>query len=406
MCSGTRSAVFLSALVAALLSMLQAVSAHAQMLTVLYDFPETGEPFGAGPATGLTPDSMGNLFTTTMNGGVYQNGTVVKLSPNGSGGWSGTTLYAFRGGADGSIPSYGPLIFDKAGNLYGTTIYGGAHQAGVVYKLSPSGGGWKETVLYDFPGGNHNSYPASGVIMNRAGNLFGTTFYTQGGTSLGGGVFELTKSSGGWAEKLIYTYALGNDAGLMSDAQGDIFGIGSSGSDPTVFELKPNGTGGGWTSRVIYKFSRSARNANPNGTLARDTEGNLYGTTQGNGTGGVGGTVYKLALLSSGPNKGEYVYHLLYSFTDSTDGSQPAAGVVLAGSTIYGTTYYGGANGLGTVFELTGSGYEYQERVLWSFDGANGISADDRLLLKAGNLYGTTAYGGSYNLGVAFELKP
>jgi uncharacterized repeat protein (TIGR03803 family) len=316
------------------------------------------------------------------------------------------TVYTFSGGADGSIPSYGPLIFDKAGNLYGTTIYGGANQAGVVYKLSPSGGGWKETVLYDFPGGNHNSYPASGVIMDRAGNLFGTTFYTHGGTSLGGGVFELTKSNGGWAEKLIYTYALGNDAGLTSDAQGDIFGIGSSGSDPTVFELKPNGTDDGWTSRVIYKFSKLARNANPNGTLARDTEGNLYGTTQGNGASGVGGTVYQLTLLSSGPNKGEYVYHLLHSFTNSTDGSQPAAGVVLAGSTIYGTTYYGGANGQGTVFELSGSGYEYKERVLWSFDGENGISADDRLLLKAGNLYGTTEYGGSYNLGVAFELTP
>ena len=394
----------LASIAIAVLTCVLFLMASAQAQTnVVYSFPEAGDPYGAGPMTGFTADSAGNLYTTTYNGGSQLSGTVVELSPNGSGGWTATTLYAFTGGSDGSNPGFGLLIFDKAGNLYGTTVFGGAHGYGIVYKLSHSASGWKETVLYSFPGGNYNSYPVSGVIMDSAGNLYGTTSYSQGGVQKGGAVFELLKSSTGWTEKLLYAFPLGNNAGLTMNSAGNIFGVGSVANSPAVFELKASK--GAWTHQVIFTFPNVPKDAKPSGAFAIDTSGNLYGVTQGNNTMGIGGTLYKLSPQTNGTWK----YRLLYTFggTSAPGGSQPFAGVILdAVGNIYGTTEYGGPQNYGTVFEFSpNSSGGYTEKIL--SDLGTGMDPNGRPLLdKSGNLFGTTTYGGNYNEGVAFELKP
>jgi uncharacterized repeat protein (TIGR03803 family) len=362
--------------------------ARAQTETVLHTFNYSD---GAYPQSNLTFDGAGNLYGTTlfMGGGF---GNVFELSPNGSGGWNETVLYRFAAGADGGYP-FCPVIFDSAGNLYGTAQGGGAYGPGVVFELSPAGANWKETVLYSFAGGTDGGYPVTGLIMDPAGNLYGTTLY--GGTSNNGTVFELSPSGGVWTERVIYNVDT-SYAGLTMDAAGNIFGAGLT----TAFELSPNGKGD-WNPTVLHTFSQSGRKFyGVNGTPVLDKTGNLYGTRYG---GGGNGTVYKL----SPGKKGKWTQQVLVSFTNFTG---PWAGVVLdATGNIYATTLHGGTSGDGTVFELVapvGAG-SYTEKVLWSFNGADGHYLLGGLILdSAGNLYGTTTQGGPNGLGNVFEVTP
>jgi uncharacterized repeat protein (TIGR03803 family) len=362
--------------------------AQAQTETVLHTFNYSD---GAYPQSNLTFDGAGNLYGTTlfMGGGF---GNVFELSPNGSGGWNETVLYRFAAGADGGYP-FCPVIFDSVGNLYGTAQGGGAYGKGVVFELSPAGANWKETVLYSFAGGTDGAYPVTGLIMDPAGHLYGTTLY--GGTSDNGTVFELSPAGGVWTERVIYTVDT-SYAGLTMDAAGNIFGAGLT----TAFELSPNGKGD-WNPTVLHTFSQSGRKFyGVNGTPVLDKTGNLYGTRYG---GGGNGTVYKL----SPGKKGKWTQQVLVSFTNFTG---PWAGVVLdATGNIYATTLHGGTSGDGTVFELVapvGAG-SYTEKVLWSFNGADGHYLLGGLILdSAGNLYGTTTQGGPDGYGVAFQLTP
>ena len=388
-----RSALTLAVLSALLL--IAARPAHAQTETVLYNF--TGGSDGGGPQSRLTFDRAGNLYGTTYAGGRLGYGTVFELSPNGSGGWKETVLYSFTGGADGRLPwSY--VMFDRKGNLYGTTEAGGTSAYGTVFELSPVGTSWTETVLYSFAGGAGGALPENGLIMDAAGNLYGTT---QGG-SVGGGVFELRPSGGGWTEQAIYAanpsyYWM--TAALTMDAAGNIFG--ASGS--TVFELSPNGNGG-WNPTVIHTFTGYPEDGiGAEGTPVLDPSGNLYGTTLYGGAEQYG-TVYK---LSHGED-GEWTEGILYSFKGAQDGAFPWGGIVLdAAGNIYGTTGGKGMYGCGTVFELVapvGTG-SYEEKVLWSFNGTDGSYLFDSLIPdSAGNLYGTASSGGSSNAGLVFEL--
>jgi uncharacterized repeat protein (TIGR03803 family) len=362
--------------------------AQAQTETVLHTFNYSD---GAYPQSNLTFDGAGNLYGTTlfMGGGF---GNVFELSPNGSGGWNETVLYRFAAGADGGYP-FCPVIFDSVGNLYGTAQGGGAYGKGVVFELSPAGANWKETVLYSFAGGTDGAYPVTGLIMDPAGHLYGTTLY--GGTSDNGTVFELSPAGGVWTERVIYNVDT-SYAGLTMDAAGNIFGAGLT----TAFELSPNGKGD-WNPTVLHTFSQSGRKFyGVNGTPVLDKTGNLYGTRYG---GGGNGTVYKL----SPGKKGKWTQQVLVSFTNFTG---PWAGVVLdATGNIYATTLHGGTSGDGTVFELVapvGAG-SYTEKVLWSFNGADGHYLLGGLILdSAGNLYGTTTQGGPDGYGVAFQLTP
>ncbi len=189
----TLTLVTLPALLFLVLVLVLATSpAQAQTETILYNF--TGGSDGGDPESRLTPDGKGNFYGTTNSGGKSgEYGTVFELSPNGKGGWIETVLYSFPGGADGAHPIFSSVIFDRAGNLYGTTYEGGIGCApvgcGIVYKLSPKGSKWTESVLHRFAGGvNDGLNPTTGVIMDQAGNLYGTT--TSGGSAGGGESFS------------------------------------------------------------------------------------------------------------------------------------------------------------------------------------------------------------------------
>jgi uncharacterized repeat protein (TIGR03803 family) len=349
--------------------------AQAQTETVLHSF--TGSPDGANPQYGLTFNSAGNLYGTTPYGGAYNGGTVFELSPNGNGGWNETVLYSFSGGADGVNPM-GPVIFDTAGNLYGTAEYGGAYGYGVVFEFSPVGGIWTETVLYSFTGETDGAYPFDGLIFDQAGNLYGAS---------GRGAFELSPSGGGWTEQVIYSYP---SSGLTMDAAGNIFGVGAS---QTVYELSPNGNGG-WNSTLIYTLPGHNRGFDPS-PLVIDKAGKLYGTVS---VSGGAGKVYRLSAGKKG-----LTYKTLYALKK---GGYLSRGIVLdAEGNIYGAA---GAD-TGTVFELVPSAgkAKYQEKVLWNFDGTDGALPNGSLILDStGNLYGTTYDGGGGVWGVVFEVTP
>ena len=386
---------------------------HAQTETVLYSF--TGGSDGGGPQSRLTSDGAGNFYGTTFEGGVGNfgvgYGTVFELSPNGSGGWNETVLYSFKGGEDGANPS-SPVIFDSAGNLYGTTGSGGIKGNGVVFELSRAGKKWKEAVLHKFIG-TDGANPAGGLIMDAAANLYGTTQNGPAGTAI---VFELSRSGGTWTEQVIYTIdqplLVGLPNGLTMDAARNIFGS----TLFTVFELSPDGLGA-WNPIVLHTFTGGLKDgAYARGTLVLDQAGNLYGTAAYGGAYGqqIGGygTVYKLSHGRKG-----WTEKILYFFKGGpNDGYGPAAGIVFdqAGN-IYGTTANGGEFNLGTVFELVtpvGKG-SHKEKVLWSFNGPDGFFPFSSLMLDdAGDLYGTTIAGGSTDQGgssgngVVFMVAP
>jgi hypothetical protein len=203
-----------------------------------------------------------------------------RATGNALGGWTDTVIYAFQGGGnDGFNPAYGNLIFDPAGNIYGTTYGGGSAcddgSCGTVFKLTPSqGGGWAETA-YDFRGGAGGGNPLSGVVLDASGNLYGTT----SSDSYNPVVYELTPAGPGWSESILYTFAPSESpqGGVILDGSGGLFGT-TFGTEvaSTVYQLSP--TGGHWTYSLLYNFSGSD-NFGPESGVVRDPDGNLYGTT-------------------------------------------------------------------------------------------------------------------------------
>ncbi len=382
--------------------------AQAQTESVLYNFPVSYDNPYAQPL--LAPDGAGNLFGVG-GGGSMGFGFVFELSPSGSGGWNETTLYNFCSApncADGAAPN-NYVSFDNLGNLYGTTIYGGANQTGVMFELSPVGSGWTETVLYSF--GDVVTEPNSGLVSDPEGNFYGTCCF-------GEAVFELSPVGDGWTGQIIYNISPVSPswAAVTMDTAGNIFGV----TESTVFELPPNGDSG-WNSAVIHTFAGEPKDGSGAfGTPVLDKDGNVYGTTYSGGTDNLG-TVYKLSPITSGKKKGTWKEKILYSFKGGKkDGGRPYGGIAFdASGNLYGTTSAGGGRlNDGIVFELVapvGKG-SYKEKILWSFDGADGEDPSGGLILDAaGNLYGTTDLGGSGggndchlppNCGVVFEVIP
>lgn len=372
---------------------------------------------GAAPVAGLIFDGSGNLYGTTSGGGFNRYGVVFKLAPLSGGGWLRTILYNFKGGTDGAQPVAG-LIFDGAGNLYGTTSGGGTGGYGTVFELTPiSGGEWTEKVLYGFKGGySDGDSPFAGLVFDSTGNLYGTT--GGGGSGGNGTVFELTPSSGGgWVETVIYNFTGGADgadpqAGLTWDAAGNLYGTTFYSGDGAgvVFELSPS-SGGTWTESVLYKFSGGADGSQPRAGVVFDQLGNLYGTTESGGPRRCAnrhpcGVVFKLALKSGNTWKES----VIYDFRDG--GHAPVAGLVLDSTgNLYGTTSNGGPGDFccGTVFKLAPTSRGgWKETTLNSFTGGKigAYPAAGVILDAAGNLYGTTDEGGSANAGVVFEIAP
>jgi uncharacterized repeat protein (TIGR03803 family) len=304
-------------------------------------------------------------------------------------------LYAFTGGTDGGR-SEGGVILDKAGNLYGTTNSGGMYNAGTVFELSPSNGSWNETVLYGFTGGSDGAYPMAGLTFC-GGNLYGTTLEGGGGWGV---VFELVALANGWKQSVIYNFSAQHDGeepygGLTCDAAGALYGTTYAGGiygGGTVFKLTQmasSSTRGKWSETVLHSFGNANDGVNPQGTVVLDKQGNVYGTTTDGGDGR--GTVFELTYSESGWSE-----TIIYNFLGGNDGAFPYAGVVFgAAGNLYGTTYAGGTFGEGTVFQLTLSNGQWTEAIIY-VDAVSGGSYPYRGSLTldgSGNLYGTTSAG-------------
>ncbi len=333
----------------------------AWLISPLYSF--MGGSDGAGPVATMVLGPNGTLYGTTAAGGggscakIYEYsgcGTLFNLRPGAAAcktalcPWSETVLYRFAGGSDGAYP-IGELLIDQAGDIFGTTAdYLQFVSSGTVFELTPSGGGWTKSLAHRFSGSD-GQYPASGAIFDQAGNLYGTTY--NGGSHGYGAVYQLTPSGSDWSENVLYSFQNGSDgadisAGLIFDQAGNLYGgttTGGSGGGGTIFEL--TSSGGRWTLSVLYSFSGSG---GPASALVMDTSGNLYGTTVQDGAHGEG-NVFKLT-----PSGGGWTYSDLYDFTGGGDGGMPFGSLVLdANGNLYGTAEAGGANGYGVAFEIT-----------------------------------------------------
>jgi uncharacterized repeat protein (TIGR03803 family) len=384
-------------------------SASASTETVLYRF--TGTPDGSAPYSPLVRDKKGNLYGVTAAGGTNRQGAVYEISPTPEGGWTEAILHNF---ADDDVDGYSPgsgLTLDAAGNLYGTTIFGGTYVYGTVFELSPTKSGvWTETILYNFTGGDDGGAPQYGsLIFDKAGNLYGTT--QNFGTYGGGVAFELSPSpGGGWTETVLHNFAGDATDGaypmaVVFDKQGNLYGTaaqaGSLGRG-VIFELSPSE--GGWTEAILHSFADDGTDGGipMAGVIFHGTQ--LYGTTEHGGAYSLG-TVYRLSKTKNG-----WKETILHSFTNNgMDGFPPKGTVVFGkGGGIYGATYGGGTKGFGTVFELTHSKSVWTETVLYSFTGQTdgGYPYFGLILDKAGNLYGATNGGGNGGNGVVFELTP
>jgi uncharacterized repeat protein (TIGR03803 family) len=393
---------------------LQHVWTAAPSFTVLYSF--TGAD-GVSPIAGLTRDSAGNLYGTTVSGGTSTRcttgpgcGTVFKLSATGA----ETLLHSFAGGPTDGLAPYAGLVRDAAGSLYGTTAYGNPSNGGVVFKVSATG---TETVLLSFTDYVTGAAPTAALIEDVAGNFYGTA--SGGGAFNNGVVFKLSPRG---TETVLYSFTGGADggspqAGLVRDAAGNLYGTtfygGFTGSEAcdfgcgVVFKLSPAGT-----YTVLHSFAGGSDGANPFAGLTRDSAGNLYGTTQYGGVHG-NGVVFKLS-----PAGTETVLH---RFTGGADGGNAVAGLAQDGlGNLYGTTQYGGAacsfsSGItcGVVFKLSSCGSGF--KVLHTFTGGadGGLPTAGLIQDPAGNLYGTTSGGGvksdacfNVHCGVVFKLTP
>ncbi|MGA7078008.1 MAG: choice-of-anchor tandem repeat GloVer-containing protein [Terriglobales bacterium] len=303
--------------------------------TVLYSF--AGHAEGANPYAGLVRGKKGYLYGATLYTGDNETyGTLFKVSPKGV----HTVLYAFTGGADGADPYGENLILDKAGNLYGTGYSGGTFEEGVVFEFSASG---TESVLYSFTGGTDGARPYAGVVEDKLGNFYGTTL--QGGAFGLGTVYKVTPSG---TETVLHSFAGGSDGatpygGVILDSKGNLYGTtagGGSSSAGIVFKLSPSGT-----ETLLHTFAGGADGANPTVALVRDKAGNLYGTTSGGGSSNDG-TVFEFSPSGT--------HTILYTFTGGADGAEPGSDLILdKQGNLYGTTIGGGTLGLGVVYKVT-----------------------------------------------------
>ena len=376
---------------------------------------------GSAPYDGVISDTAGNLYGTTDAGGKYGDGTVFKLKPpvGGKKAWTETVLFSFNG-TNGEGPE-SRLLFDGAGNLYGTTYDGGSSNLGTVFELTPPGAGqkaWTETVLCSFDGTNgSHPLPLSGLIFDNAGNLYGTTGF--GGLATGGTVFKLAPPTPGqtvWTETILFSFVTQKggvepEGTLVFDSAGNLYGTAGAGgkfSDGTVFELTPPAPGKtAWKGTVLRSFDRKD-GWFPHTGVIFDIAGNLYGTTFQGGSAG-GGTVFELTPPSGGQTA--WTENVLYNF-GGLHGVDPSSGLIFdAAGNLYGATLNGGTGLLGTVFELSPpapGGTAWTETELYSLpDTGDGEGLYTTLLGRAnGTLYGTTYEGGTSNSGIIFQLTP
>ncbi len=391
--------------------------ARAQTFTILHNF--TGGTDGYAPNAGLTFGPSGVLYGTTYFGGPYDAGTVFRLK-QGNSGWILYPLYEFTGGGDGDLP-VGGVAIGPNGSLYGTTTFGGSEGAGVVFELRPPPTAcasflcyWNESVLHSFTGMPDGFYPTGNLAFDHAGDIYGTT--TGGGTYDYGTVFELTLSGGAYTESIIQSfnyYGAGGYApqgGVVLDSAGNVYGtnvaggtgtecqLSEYGSCGTIFQLVPSG--GVWTDNVLLEFTGFLHGNGESPTVAPiiDASGNLYGTAD---------LAYKLA-----PSGGGYIYSELNPVNYC---GYPTGLAMDAAGNFYGACGSGpGADDYsGWVYELTNCSPTCTLIDLHDFSGGDGAVPIGTPVLDAnGNLYGTTAQGGTESChtgsgcGVVWEITP
>jgi uncharacterized repeat protein (TIGR03803 family) len=392
-----------------------ACTVWAQIEQVQYSFTGSG---GFDPRTNLVFGSSGKLYGMATNGGISGNracgkggcGVVFELVPRVGANWTYRPIHSFQGGSDGFAP-YGNIVFDAAGNLYGTTSGGGANNSGTVFKMIPaSGSSWTESVIYSFGASRTDGIlPYAGLIEDAAGNLYGTT--SSGGATNNGTVFELTPNAdGSWSETILYSFLGGNIDGadplaeVTFDSSGYLYGTTYSGGrnlHGTVFQLIP-ASGGQWTEKTIYDLSANDLSG-PRGPVWLDSSGNVYGTTCGqfNNQG---------AIFFLRNSAGAWAEKTLHIFGQSGDGACPLSGLTPdATGNLYGTATAGGANGAGIIYEMVrGASGSWTEKVLYSFGSPNdGSSPWAGVTMSAGSLfYGTTTAGGATGFGTFYKFTP
>jgi uncharacterized repeat protein (TIGR03803 family) len=373
-----------------------ASAAQSQTFSVLYSFGSS--PDGINPQAALIPDGAGGAYGTTFYGGAHGYGALFRLDNTGQ----ESIVYSFAGPPDAGNPA-GNLVRDAAGNIYGATVWGGVSNSGAVFKVDATG---QESVLYSFQGGSvDGANPEGGVIEDSAGNLYGTT--AGGGSFLGcanygcGIVFKIDASGN---ETMLYGFTGDTQSGgidganpwstLLRDAIGNLYGtttLGGTSGFGTIFKVDSSGN-----ETLLHNFA-GAEGAYPYAGLIADTSMNLYGTAYEGGTSHVG-TIFKMDKTDT--------VTLLHSFGGGTDGAFPSAGVVRdSAGNLYGITTQGGPADVGTVFKFDTGG---NETVLHSFSGGKqGMAPEAGVTLdKAGNIYGTTYYGGQADNGVVFRVRP
>jgi uncharacterized repeat protein (TIGR03803 family) len=373
----------------------------AQQGKAIHSFAGTD---GSSPQGGLIFDAVGNLYGTTIAGGANQVGTVFEMAPLAGGSWAERVLYSFLyNGQDGYDPR-GGVILDAAGNFYGTTVSGGAYGYGSVFELTPSGRTWVEKLLYSFVSNDKDGVqPAAGLILDPAGNLYGTT--CSGGAFGSGTVFELSPAkSGGWGERVLHSFS--NNAkdggcpssGLVRDPAGNLYGTTYSGgqySVGTVFQLYK--ASGAWREHVLYSFNWHANGVDSPVGLTMDTAGNLFISASN------GGTYREGAICELSPSAGGSWTEKVILVFDGSNGSYPDVSLILdAASNLFGTT----SGGVGNVFELApAADGTWTQTVLYSFP-SDSSEPSGVILDAAGNLYGETMLNGAYNGGSVFEVTP
>jgi len=386
-----RSTVVL-VVVALAVCILAARTAQAQKESVLYSFKNNAD--GIFPNSGVIADNAGNFYGTTSYGGTFGRGTIFKLSKQGK-----TILFSFDG-RDGKAPS--SLLLDSTGNFYGATGEGGllacniGSGCGTVFKLDATG---KETVLHSFSASKvDGGYPTLSLVLDATGNLYGTT--SLGGPSKSGTVFKLDAAGN---ETILYSFTGGNGGpdgagpnGVIMDAAGNLYGTTSYGgtfiSWGTVFKLDASGK-----ETILHSFAYGADGGNPAAGLVMDASGNLYGTTTITEFGGAG-TIFKIDPAGN--------YTILHTFSGLGDGGIPSSTLMMdAAGNLYGETAFGGTYGFGTVFKYDTLG---NETILHSFgDSADGKYPQSGLSMNAaGHIFGTTQQGGKYGWGTVFTIIP
>lgn len=398
------------------ISLLQAAVAQAQTFTVLHTF--IGQSDGANPVAGVTIDATGNLYGTTSAGGLQGFGSVYRLVPSG-GSWSFSMLYAFQGfteySEDGGSP-YSRLTIGPDGALYGTTRIGGnggngggcreEHGCGTVYRLQPQfGGGWKETVLYQF-GYYDGENPFYGdVVFDGTGNLYGGT--RNGGANSQGAIFKLTPQNGGWAESVIYSFSGADGSaplgGPAIDSAGNLYGttsLGGTGGYGVVYRLQSAGLD--WSGAILHAF-QGGDGMTPASAVVLDQSGNVYGATQ---AGGVTGDGVAFELTSAA--QGSWSLTMLFGFRGADPQGTYRTLTRDSAGNLFGTTATGGVYQSGSVFKLSLVHGQWVYTTLHDFTGGNdGANPYGTLSFDAnGNIYGTAENGGIYGNGVVFQITP